>query len=131
MFNLDKVNYRLLSNEEFKREDVISIFEENGFIELDPFLNKILVAEYENKIIGMVCARPVFHIEPWWIHPDYRSSLLVVRLGKRIMNLYDKFKGLTLYTFSHREEITKALSKGGFQEMPFTVLRHKIGEGDK
>lgn len=118
---------RLLNNDEFTRIDLLKIFEEEGFTEPDPHLCKVIVAEDKEKnIVGLYLTRPVFHAEPMWVREDYRSSLLCVRLGKALLKLYEHFKGLELFAFAHRKEITKALSKGGFEELPYTVLRKEI-----
>lgn len=125
---MHKSNIRLLNNDEFNREDLKKLFLENNFpFTIDPYTCKVLIAENEAKeIVGFVVTRPRFHVEPEWIHPDYRSSLLSVRLFKSIVKLYENFKDLELYVFSSKESMTKSLIRVGFKELPHKILRKII-----
>lgn len=125
---MSKPQIRLLRDEEFDRIDLKEIFEENNFpFTIDPITCKILIAENENKkIVGFTVTRPRFHVEPSWVHPDYRSSLLALRLYRRLLELYKDFKNLELYVFSHRESMTKSLTRVGFKQLPHAILRKII-----
>lgn len=112
------LNIRLLENKEFDREDLKELYKDYDFAGVDPLTCKILVAETnEGVIVGAGVCRPSFHLEPWMIKKEYSNSLLILKMMRKFIKLYENYKGLHLYIFSHRKAIDVATKRVGFKEL--------------
>lgn len=120
---------RMLTNEEFAREDLKKIFEENGGKIPVAQVSSIAIAEDENgKLLGFHTLQPVYHCEPEWIDPEVRS--IYPNLHKDLMEVIIEplkhIKGLVIYAFAPNEKISNLAKRFGFKELDWKVLEQRF-----
>lgn len=123
--DINNLQFRFLKEEEFSRREIIEIFEKEN-LEAPKFpIANILVAEnLERQIVALSIAQPIFHInEPTWIHPDYRNTLLVLKLTRKLIEAYSEFKGLITYTFSPNDKVSSILKRLGYTELTMKIFK--------
>ena len=92
----------------------------NGLGVPSPDVAKIVIAERENgEIIGFQMAVTVVHLEPIWVHPDYRGSMVPMRLWKTATRLLDALLIKVAFCFSEDSTIANYLSRLGLRELPY------------
>lgn len=127
MDKLSNIKLRLLNEDEFYREDLVSIFKSNGSIVPDSRAARILIAETnEGKLIGLYTMQPQLHAEPMWIDEEYKDTLLCIKLGRELLNLYNGIKGLVIYTFSPNNKTGSLLKRLGFNKLNYEVYSKEM-----
>lgn len=104
-----KLCCRFLEEDEyFKLEE---IFKEHNDEMPNPKLSKIAIIEIEEteEIIGFFCFQLRAFSEPMWIHPNYRSSGLWVKLVSMILPLTEEKRTYMIATTPKVEEMCKRL----------------------
>lgn len=90
-----------------------------------PDVARVVIAEDHNgEIVGFQMLVTVVHLEPIWVHPDYRGSMVPVRLWKTATRLLDALRIKMAYCFSDRPEIANYLSRLGLRELPYKTHIH-------
>lgn len=123
------MNYklRILTNEEFDREDLKTIFEQNGGRVPSAEHSSIAVAEDENgKLLGFYVLQPVYHAEPIWINPEVNIPSLHKELMDVIIEPLRHIKGLVIYAFAPNKKIANLAKRFGFVELDWKVLEQKF-----
>lgn len=119
---LDNINYRILSADEFDREDLVAIFESNQAFIPNPLVSNIQVAEKDGKIIGLAVLQPQYHAEPIWVHPEYRDTNLHKSLIESLLNPLKSLKNLRIFIFAPNSKIVTLAERFGFKERAYTIM---------
>lgn len=84
---------------------------------------RIVVAERpDGEIVGFQFIVTVVHVEPIWVHPDYRGTPVAVRLFKMGCKLLDAIRVSVAYCFSERSIISDYLIRLGLKELPYRTF---------
>ena len=112
------VNTRVLPSEEWPR--LQGVLEAEGGRLPDPATAQIVVHEAQGEIIGFLVVQLVPHLEPIWVHPDYRGKGLVsslVNAGRSLLGSGEFF------AFSPNRAMGALATKEGLTPLPWTVYR--------
>lgn len=120
---------RMLTSEEFAREDLKAIFEAHGAKVPQAEHSSIAIAEdEEGKLLGFHTLQPVYHCEPEWIDPEVRGVYpsLHKDLMEVIIEPLKHIKGLVIYAFAPNEKIANFAKRFGFKERDWKVLEQRF-----
>lgn len=103
----------LKSNDWYKVAPLFrGVFDED----LPPFGSTIIVLEEAGLIVGFTTLQPVMHMEPTWIHPDYRRHFESSKvLAEKVKLLVKQHKVVLCYTKDKR--VGKLLKIFGWSHM--------------
>ncbi len=110
-----EISYRTLSAEEtaaFKHPFLPDI-------EVNPANVRIVVAEKGGELVGFQCLIAVLHLEPIWVHPDYRKTTVAARLFRKAASLLDEFHTKVAYCFSETPLISNYLQRLGLRKLSY------------
>lgn len=123
------MNYklRILTNEEYEREDLKKIFADNNSKVPQPEVSNIAVAENEEgRIIGFYVLQPIYHAEPIWIDPEVNLPNLHKELMDVVIEPLRFIKGLVVYVFAPNKKIANLAKRFGFKELDYKVLEQRF-----
>ena len=112
------MNHRLLPREEYNRLKEVWPFSVGSPIP-DPNFSRVMVAEDNGQIVGYWFAVEVVHVEPVWIHPNYRNGGPTATV--LFKGLVDELKSHNLnkmYVFAENEKTEEYLNRLGFCSIP-------------
>lgn len=111
------LTYRELQPEEYHKLDGHEDLTATGVP--SPDVSRIMVAErHDGTIVGYIMAVTVVHMEPIWVHPDYRGTMVPVRLWRKLV---DALLTPVMYCFSDTSTIAGYLTRLGLRELPYKV----------
>lgn len=91
----------------------------NGLLP-SPDVARIMVAERaDGTIVGFQMAITVVHMEPIWVHPDYRGTMVPIRLWKKLV---DALRLSVFYCFSDNSTIAGYLRRLGLRELSYKTF---------
>jgi hypothetical protein len=115
------LTYRELPPEEFHRLQGHEALKGVGVP--SPDTARILIAERASgEIVGFQMLVTVVHLEPIWVHPDYRGSMLPVRLWKAATRLLDALRIPMAFSFSDNPTISGYLSRLGLRKLQYETF---------
>jgi hypothetical protein len=88
-----------------------------------PFTARVIVAEQEDRIVGLWVAQTQVHIEPVWIDAAHRSSTLPKRMFNKLLELLDSCSLKSAFCFADRPEIADYLGRLGLVELPYRTFQ--------
>ncbi len=114
---------RILNADEFNREDLLEIFANNKSLVPNPLSSSIQVVEDDNgKIIALAVLQPQYHLEPIYVDPNYRNTMLHKVIVDSAINIVKHIPGLRLFVFSPNDKITELAKRFGFKFKDYVVL---------
>ena|SRR5215831_9603367 len=116
---------RFLSPEEFTRNDIVKVFADNSNVVPNPLVSKILIAEDENngELLGFLVLQPAYHIEPIYIAPDKRNSLLYDRMIKGMFTFLHDVNLPEVFASADNDRIANLAKHYGFRETGIVLKR--------
>ena len=81
-----------------------------------PSIGTASIATDNDKIAGLLCLQPAFHVEPLVVLPEYRGKVDVVRLYRELMEALPK--GTPHYSFVPYNDRRISLIAGSFGLTP-------------
>ena len=110
---MSDIIYRFLQPEEWDR--VKSIFEEYASDCIpDPSVSRMVIAERDGNIIGILACQPAMHSEPLWIDKNERGKVnwkrMLAMLGNQMF-----------YVFASNEKIGRMCELAGFELLDLKV----------
>jgi hypothetical protein len=115
------LTYRELQPEEFYKLEGHEALK--GLEVPSPDAARILIAErVDGTIVGFQMMVTVVHIEPIWVHPDYRGTMVPIRLWKTATRLVDALRIKMAYCFSDTPIISGYLQRLGLRELPYKTF---------
>jgi hypothetical protein len=84
---------------------------------------RIIVAEDSNgEIIGFQFLVQVVHLEPIWVHPDYRGTPLAHRMWTTAASILERFRINVGFCFSDTSTVANYLKRLGLRELPYRTF---------
>jgi hypothetical protein len=111
------MNYGLLKREDWPQLE--PVFKENGGAL--PMIGNIAVASNGNGITAFHCLQPVLHIEPLWVHPDYRGKVEFRELLKELTGPLPK--GTEFYAFAPGDLVERICKHLRLSKLPWSVWK--------
>ncbi len=114
------MTYRRLNAKEWGKVQRIFLTEFNEAAPA-PLQSVVVVAEEEGKVVGMLAAQYVFHIEPLWVDKEHRGRFIIPPLVNELLRHVPDIE----YAFSHTEDpqVGTLLKLFGMKELPWKVFR--------
>lgn len=106
------MRYELLKPDEYGQ--VAPVFHQ--FNENVPVFGTAAIAHDDDKIAGLLCLQPAFHVEPLVVLPDYRGKVDPKKLYDELMKAIPK--GTPHYSFVPDGDRRVALIAGSFGLQP-------------
>ena len=120
LLHMPGLTYRELQPDEFYKLEGHEALKGVGVPSSD--CARILIAEREDgTIVGFQMLVSVVHLEPIWVHPDYRGSMVPIRLWKAATRLVDALRIKMAFSFSQDSTIAGYLDRLGLRRLPYVV----------
>ena len=119
-----KVTHRLLNRDEWGKIEFI--FQENGVEPPNKDISFIVVEELDGEITQILTLQLVGHSEPWWCREDRRGKSSVVPLVNLLNQVAERIGLSEYFAFAPNENIAKACSIVGMEELPWKVFRKRV-----
>ncbi len=74
-----------------------------------------------DQLVGFLVLQPILHMEPVWVHPDYRGQVPIGHLVRLIEEQLPH--GLVYFAFAPNQRISDLVKSQGFQSLPWHVWR--------
>ena len=87
-----------------------------------PEAARVVIAEVGDTIVAYWLALQVIHLEPIWIHEDYRGGHLIKRMLGALLTILASCRVSMAFCFSDRAEISGYLKRLGFKLIPWEVF---------
>lgn len=92
----------------------------------DPSYHRCVVVEDGDEIVAAWFMIQVVHLEPVWIHPDYRNGTLPIRMFKEMSAILDSCTISKAFCFADRPEIADYLRRLGMKQLPFETFLYEV-----
>jgi hypothetical protein len=98
----------------------------SGYPLPDPTFHRVVVAEEGEKIVAAWWMLQVVHLEPVWIDPAHRSSILPVKMLAEMSRILDSCTVKQAFCFADRPEIAGYLQRLGMQKLPYETYLFEV-----
>ena len=78
----------------------------------------------EGRIVSFLVMQPILHMEPLWIHQDYRGRVSFARLAKLVEDSLDG--DAEFYVFAPNSQIERMAEIVGLEKLDWSVWRKKV-----
>lgn len=110
-----------LPAEEF--DSLLSI--EEGYVP-DPKASVVVVAKFNEEIIGRMMLIGVKHVEGAWINKRFRSGSILERMTKEIEDQARAVGIRTVFVYSETGEMDAYIERLGYERSPLRVFRKEL-----
>jgi len=104
----------ILDKSEYSR--LLGLLPDNSWIP-DPSISRVVVAEDDGRIVGFWVGQMQFHVEPVWVHEEYRNGIALGCMWKCVKQMLPK----RYWAFSDSNQISAYLKRLGLKRSQYEV----------
>lgn len=92
----------------------------------DPSHSRVVVAEDGEEIVAAWFLTQVVHIEPLWIHPQYRRKLLPARLFPLVCSILDSCSIFKAFCLVDTPAVSNYAQRLGMKQLPYDLFQYEV-----